>query len=266
LATLDVDSDGALRGEELKGIALWFDGDRDGVSQPGEVKQLHHVGVTAIFTRSEGRDSRGNPFAKRGYEVMRNGTPTIRPSVDWLTKGASNASSLIASAIYGGGGDARGSGGSVGAVNKHGLEVEKITANHDTTSTAKSVTWAPATKVWEWRLKHDGDAPDQSPLSGYLLFGLTEDGKLKGHSISVLPVKPGHVEKVALNRSELEGERLSDTKITFTLKGRPTEGQELRSEGTFLADGTLSGVTVVKMTGVTGTETISYEWVAKPLS
>jgi hypothetical protein len=79
-------------------------------------------------------------------------------------------------------------------------------------------------------------------------------------------VKPGHVEKVALNRSELEGERLSDTKITFTLKGRPTEGQELRSEGTFLADGTLSGVTVVKMTGVTGTETISYEWVAKPLS
>ena len=38
LALLDTNHDGKLSGKELDALALWFDKNRDGVSQPGEVK------------------------------------------------------------------------------------------------------------------------------------------------------------------------------------------------------------------------------------
>jgi hypothetical protein len=51
LAALDDDGDGALRGDELRGLAIWQDLNANGVSEPGEVKPLAEWGVTAISCR-----------------------------------------------------------------------------------------------------------------------------------------------------------------------------------------------------------------------
>ena len=55
LELLDDDRDGALRGEELEGIALWRDADRDGVADPGEVVAAGNAGIVAIGCRSTAR-------------------------------------------------------------------------------------------------------------------------------------------------------------------------------------------------------------------
>ena len=53
LALLDSNRDGKLSGKELKDLALWFDQNRDGVSQPGEVKSLSALGVTALYYKPD---------------------------------------------------------------------------------------------------------------------------------------------------------------------------------------------------------------------
>lgn len=49
LESLDANFDGELSGEELRDLALWFDGNRDGISQAGEVQRLQEANVTKIF-------------------------------------------------------------------------------------------------------------------------------------------------------------------------------------------------------------------------
>lgn len=55
LELLDDDRDGALRGGELAGIALWRDVDRDGSSGPGELVRAEDAGIVAIGCRVTGR-------------------------------------------------------------------------------------------------------------------------------------------------------------------------------------------------------------------
>jgi len=51
LQTLDDDGDGRLRGQELVGLALWRDADRDGISDRGEVQALGFWGITELSCR-----------------------------------------------------------------------------------------------------------------------------------------------------------------------------------------------------------------------
>lgn len=80
LAALDNNSDGELRGEELRHLALWQDTNSDGVSDVGEVKPLAAWGIIAISCRSQTHRS-GIPFQSRGVS-FRDGT--TRPSYDWI--------------------------------------------------------------------------------------------------------------------------------------------------------------------------------------
>ena len=95
LATLDKNASGWLEGEELKGIALWFDFNQDGVSDKDEVKTLASVGVDALGVRpNEGEKvevkadggSRGgrNIFADKGFKRTKKGKVTVGRSVDWF--------------------------------------------------------------------------------------------------------------------------------------------------------------------------------------
>ena len=83
LAALDDDGDGTLRGDELKGLAIWHDRNGNGVSEPGEAKPLPEHGITAVSCRSE-RDA-CHPdriaFSPRGV-TFRDGT--TRPTFDLI--------------------------------------------------------------------------------------------------------------------------------------------------------------------------------------
>jgi hypothetical protein len=51
MRSLDDNRDGELAGAELEGLALWRDGDSDGVSDPGEVLPLASHGIAGLAVR-----------------------------------------------------------------------------------------------------------------------------------------------------------------------------------------------------------------------
>ena len=83
LASLDSDNDGVLRGDELKGLAIWHDANSNGASEPGEVKPLAAWGITALSSRYE-THATGIPFSPRGV-VFKDGS--TRASYDWIAPG-----------------------------------------------------------------------------------------------------------------------------------------------------------------------------------
>ena len=87
LALLDSNHDGKLSGKELKSLALWFDKNRDGVSQSGEVKSLSALGVTALYYKPDRTDPQsGNIQADLGYERRVHGKLVKGASVDWFAQ------------------------------------------------------------------------------------------------------------------------------------------------------------------------------------
>jgi hypothetical protein len=81
LASLDDNLDGALSGDELDGIAAWFDRNSDGISQSGEVTTLHDLGIASIATESTG-ETQGMLMNATGI-ILENGDSL--PSYDWVT-------------------------------------------------------------------------------------------------------------------------------------------------------------------------------------
>jgi hypothetical protein len=98
LATLDTDKNGELEGKELTDLGLWFDENRDAVSQRGEVKILSQVGVKKIFVTGYETIQEGY-YASDGYQRVKDNVLGIGPSLDWIEKShdtnTSNSLSLL---------------------------------------------------------------------------------------------------------------------------------------------------------------------------
>jgi len=83
MAALDDDGDGVLRGNELKGFALWQDKNGNGISETGEVLPLSEFGIISISCKHEVHES-GIPWSPQGV-TLKNGTTL--PSYDWIVPG-----------------------------------------------------------------------------------------------------------------------------------------------------------------------------------
>jgi hypothetical protein len=81
LDTLDDNRDGALRGAELDGLAVWFDRNENGVSDTGEVVPVAQLEIVEIATRPTGTEAQSlvNP---KGF-TQRDGT--ARATYDWIS-------------------------------------------------------------------------------------------------------------------------------------------------------------------------------------
>ncbi|MCO5052637.1 MAG: hypothetical protein M9920_10065 [Verrucomicrobiae bacterium] len=79
LAALDDNHDGMLTGPELEHLALWQDGNNNGVSDPGEVLPLAHYGITGIQTT--GRVFNTTTKWNSHGVTLKDGT--TRPTYDW---------------------------------------------------------------------------------------------------------------------------------------------------------------------------------------
>lgn len=84
LAALDDDGNGRLAGSEMLGLALWRDGNGDGLSQPGEVRPLAAWGIAALSVAHEPHPA-GFPYSPRGLLLENGGS---RPSYDWILQTA----------------------------------------------------------------------------------------------------------------------------------------------------------------------------------
>ena len=80
LDSLDDDRDGALRGAELAGIAVWFDRDADGVSDRGEVVPVEELGIVALATQAA-LTVGASPANLCGLELA---DGRVLPTYDWV--------------------------------------------------------------------------------------------------------------------------------------------------------------------------------------
>jgi len=81
LAALDNNRDGWLTGDELDGLAVWFDRNQNGVSDPGEVMPIEATGIEALRVTSDARE--GDSFRSSTGLLFRNGSTL--PTWDWVT-------------------------------------------------------------------------------------------------------------------------------------------------------------------------------------
>jgi hypothetical protein len=81
LDALDDDRDGWLSGPELGGLAVWFDRDGNGASDPGEVVPVATLEIERIAVRAQASED-GCPASPCGLWLS---DGRIMPTYDWIT-------------------------------------------------------------------------------------------------------------------------------------------------------------------------------------
>jgi hypothetical protein len=81
LDALDDNRNGELAGEELRGIAVWFDRNENGTSDAGEVVGLGSLGIAAVAARGTTEEG-GGPANRAG---LRLNDGRVLPTYDWTT-------------------------------------------------------------------------------------------------------------------------------------------------------------------------------------
>lgn len=188
LGSLDKDHNDWLEGEELKGIALWFDFNQDGISNTGEVKKPSDVGVFAIGTKSSQDDLKnGNIFADKGYKRKVGDKVIEGRSVDWFS--ASVEGRFGMEALYGGSSEGNDAGSAENA--RKAINPSKDVAG-----------------IWDWRMVDFSkqELPENMPRGSFTL--LVDDNGISGTSYVMQETAP--------NKSGI-GEQLIASQITGSL-------------------------------------------------
>jgi hypothetical protein len=272
LASLDADGDGKIDGPELEPLALWFDENRNGIAEPGEVVPLSKLGVTALYYRPDRRD----PITKsivvsHGFErVVENATRT-GAAVDWYSDSAATKEELLAKHM---------AHAELCNLNQPGQLDDGRSPPVDTPERAQTVARAKRHMVksdstdraretqptiaglWRWAVENDVSYPEpkQAP-QGYFTFSEDGKGNLKGTSYTELTFPQSLADATSmLSVSTFKGTRNED-KLSFTLelKGRTKVLSEARVlEGGKGLEGSSEATVNYKGKPIT----ISYRWVA----
>lgn len=254
LATLDRNKDGKLTDEELKALALWFDSNRDAVSQPGEVKSLADVGVTTVYvTPDNGHSNEQHVFASRGFERTVNGKKVSGASVDWFAESADTPFELTAGL----------------ALSKLGSAKGKAPAlpQTDESDVQRNAVQAPGLAgVWQWSFDDPRQAGELSlDTTGLLVFGTrTDKNDINGWSLVVSRFEKTPNDTAAGRTSVLYliGKQ-NGKKVSFAPLAGP-QGTTLTSEAILSDDSTtLKGTTTASWDSDTGLKQLTYQWTAR---
>ena len=247
LSTLDRNGDGRIEGAEREALALWFDRNRDGVSQPGEVVPLEEAGVTALYYQPDYTDPEsGDIYVRRGFERVVNGRTVTGVSVDWQAKVyESEGHALLQKLVHD-------SSSRIVATDEGGLPAA---LPPDAPAAAQDAGFSGA---WAWSMELD---PGQKRAAGILTMR-EKNGQVTGRSYVEVPLKEN-------------GKKLKSYIAIFTIKGRSglnsagvpqvdfdvLDGEHvvLHSQATLPGDGKLL---VGKSRGARDGQKLAYSWVA----
>jgi hypothetical protein len=257
LGSLDANSDGEISGGELSPLALWFDSNRDGVSQQGEVRPLNHpdVSVRKLFYKGAAKNDK-SPDIKlaRGFERMRGGAVESGSSVDWYSEGAETREALLNKLT------------TISRIESGGASMPQ--AAQGATSSYSRVA-SPLNGAFVWR---SGDElfksyPKDTP-GGAMSFTEYLGGKMTGHLYVETDYAAGGPLKSQLDSIFVYGtvKDLPDggKAIQFAPLRGSLSGTEFNSTATLSKDGaTLSGDTSVVFNYNGDVRRFTYSWTAQ---
>jgi len=159
LRSFDRNGDGAVSGDELQPLGLWFDYNRNAVSDPGEVLPITSSGVTSLATAYNSEDAmKGELRSSHGYTATVDGKNVIGESVDWFSPSFLSKEAAM-------------------------VGIPKQTENSPLTS--KDTPGARFSGVWRWTL-----TMARSDLAPKGLITLrVRNGQIRGFSIVESPIK-----------------------------------------------------------------------------
>ena len=247
LASLDKETkDGWLEGKELAGIVLWFDHNRDGISQLGEVKTLKEVGITAIGVKSDRKDAKTKSiFASKGFRRVIEGKEMVGRSVDWF--GAPLEGDFTKKIAD--------------------FEAEKIKPLDDFVMPGNRTLDITATMhgVWQFQILDDKKLiPEQRPGG---ILAITQDGdRLRGASLAsaiFMPNAYGIDERIDAKRLVGVATTSKPGEAAFEFIVGISEGVEAKSVAKLSADGMkLVGETTQPVEFDGKTQSVTYHWEA----
>lgn len=233
LASLDVNRDGKVAGGELADLALWFDENRNAISEPGEVQLLSSHGIIQLSYAYDHQDRYGDFYAHRGFSS----TASIGMSVDWYSPIFRSHREAI-----------------------QALEPSQAKlANHRARAESAGGIVPNVSGAYAWRAKtaQNGAIPD-----GVLILRDASDG-ITGISIREEAFAPN---KDRLNSrligAALRGRKIfRDGKVAIEFEVAGEKGV-VTSSFASLEDGELTGTSSFMATVAEGETKVSYEWTA----
>ena len=245
LATIDSDQNGKVDGSELNDLALWFDKNRNGISENGEVVRLKDTGVTALFYQGYKKDALSSDLRLEvGYERNVNGNTVQGASIDWYGNYGASKSALA---------------------NYYSFLRDDI-SDDDFVNKVKETTLNTSndkfTGTWKWFIDDNASTPN-----GYLIFAEDkESNSVTGYSFVErrFSSSPKNFLKSMINFFSLEGETsvkngINTMSFSLTDRNRMTISDVTLSEDGKELHGT-SRITVAR-----GAEIASYSWTAKKM-
>lgn len=162
LSMFDKDQDGKVSGAELDDLSLWFDYNRDGISQKGEVVPLSELNITALYYTAD-KVENGSRIASLGFERILDGKVVKGSSIDWVEKDIHNGLGTLIDQL------------SDGVLTSPKSENNPIKTESDL---AARNTMQSMVGVWEFT--------NDAPLSGSGLLAFDDvDGDIIGLSLSM---------------------------------------------------------------------------------
>ena len=263
LATLDKDNNGKIAGAELNALALWFDQNRDAVSQSGEVKLLSdpEVAVTAIYFKDTKKNEvNGDVIAPLGFERVMQSHTIQGPAVDWFTEGGASKDEVINKLM------------TTSRMNPHVASTREEAEGSAPSTALKPQASIPSALngLWSWetddgKFKQHGKFKPQ----GFLTFSDSGDGAIRGHSYVETPYDPRETLKSQVDVVRFDGtsEKTKEglRKLSFTIRPDGKAGNTTVSSTALFNEKelTIRGSSDVEVIYDGKPARLSYTWVAR---
>jgi len=260
LSSLDANGDSLISGTELKPLGLWFDSNRDGISQSGEVRPILATGVTRLYLGPAVTDPiTRNITVKTGFERVQDGKLTAGASVDWYSQGGQTLTQLISKKEL----------SSRFSTNHSSDQSEGASSSEITISHGRVAKDSPINGHWVWRGDHDKDEGAQ----GALVLSEVEELGIQGLSLANAPIQSlttpvrGVINFTMLNGTVLKrsAKRITLRFTSIDLVSSPDGAKpSVETEAAIdLTKGIMSGVTTQRFKDTKPLKTVTYRWTAR---
>ena len=247
LTQLDADSSGRIEGEELRPLSLWFDGNRDGVADAGEVKPVTEAGITTLYYDVDKEDPATRAVTvTKGWERVIDGKVSSGAAVDWYSASAPTKELLILNQTAA----------------DYLCKADRTEAADYIPSPAAAPAAAPEFDgMWEWH----GDKAEVQP--GGILYFLEKDKQTVGFSMVEAPLNSAYAASVDAKSIALTA-RLSDIakessrKLAFKVV---TPSTVTTSTAILVSPDEIRGESTVSATGDVSGEAYKYAWTARKI-